>query len=158
MLSQKTLSFTSGSLWSDHVRMKILITTSRVLLGLILKVFGLNGFLHFVPTAVANPLIGPLFASHYPRVVFAVAAIGSTFLLVNRYMPVALTLLSPVIANIVLLHLFSTLTGLPIALLVALLWLAVLISERSAFQEFVTKARKRISAFRLDSNILQEEN
>jgi hypothetical protein len=74
--------------------MKILITTSRVLLGLILKVFGLNGFLHFVPTAVANPLIGPLFASHYPRVVFAVAAIRSTFLLVNRYMPVALTLLS----------------------------------------------------------------
>ena len=71
---------------------------------------------------------------------------------------IALTLLSPVIANIVLLHLFSTLTGLPIALLVALLWLAVLISERSALQEFVTNARKRISAFRLDSNILQEEN
>ena len=47
---------------------------SRILLGLIFVVFGLNGFLHFIPThqfqGVAGQFIGAIFTSHFYTVVF----------------------------------------------------------------------------------------
>ena len=88
--------------------MKIATLIARILLGLLFLVFGLNGFLHFIPmpppTGLAGQYMGALFLSHYLAVVFALEAVGGLLLLLNRYVPLALVLLGPVLVNIVLFH------------------------------------------------------
>jgi putative oxidoreductase len=117
--------------------MKITATLARWLLGLIFLVFGLNGFLHFIPMppppGVAGQFLGALFVSHYLVVVFLLQLIPAALLLLNRFVPLALTLLAPVIVNIVLFHWLMAPGGLPLALLVTALWLLVFLSVRSAF-------------------------
>ena len=91
--------------------MKIVILIARLLLGLISVVFGLNGFLNFLsmgpmPTGLAGQFIGALFLSHYYWVVAALQIAGGALLLVNRFVPLALVLLGPVIVNIICYHVF----------------------------------------------------
>ena len=79
--------------------MKTASHIARILLGLIFTVFGLNGFLHFIPLPfpadVAGQFMGALFVSHYYVAVFAVQVAGGILLLSNRFVPLALTLLGP---------------------------------------------------------------
>ena len=117
--------------------MKIIATSARWLLGLVFLVFGLNGFLHFIPLprppGVGGQFLGALFVSHYLVVVFLLQLIPGALLLLNRFVPLALTLLGPIIVNILLFHLYMAPGGLPLALLVTALWLLVFLSVRSAF-------------------------
>src|SRR3954470_12026312 len=109
--------------------MKTASTLARVLLGLLFTVFGLNGFLHFIPmgtgSGLAGQYLGALAMSHYLSVVFALQLISGVLLLVNRFVPLALTLLAPVIVNILLFHIFLAPTGLLMAGVATLLWIAV---------------------------------
>jgi uncharacterized membrane protein YphA (DoxX/SURF4 family) len=107
--------------------MKIAALIARILLGLVFLVFGANGFLNFIPSGpmpsgLAGQFITVLFQSHYVLVVSAVQLVGGAMLLVNRYVPLALVLLGPVIVNILLFHLLLDRTGLPIAIVVVILW------------------------------------
>src|SRR5438876_12426971 len=117
--------------------MKIIAIIARFLLGLIFLTFGLNGFLHFLPaplpSGTAAQFIGALFVSHYLVAVFLLQIIPAVLLLLNRYVPLALTLLAPIIVNILLFHLLMALAGLPLALVVTVLWIVVFLSVRSAF-------------------------
>jgi putative oxidoreductase len=117
--------------------MKAFTTISRYLLGLIFLVFGLNGFLHFIPmpppTGTAAQFAGALFVSHYLSVVMLVQVVAGILLLINRFVPVALTLLGPVIVNIFLFHALMDPGGIPRAILVTALWLLVAYRTRSAF-------------------------
>jgi hypothetical protein len=117
--------------------MKITTVIARSLLGFIFLVFGLNGFLHFIPASLpsgtAGQFVGALFVSDYLVVVFLLQLVGAMLLLINRYVPLALTLLAPVIVNILLFHLLMALAGLPLALVVTVLWIIVFLSVRSAF-------------------------
>ena len=117
--------------------MKIASVIARFLLGFIFLVFGLNGFLHFIPmpppTGVAGQFLGALFVSHFLIVIFAIQLIGAVLLLINRYVPLALTLLAPVIVNILFFHILMEPGGLPLALIVTALWIIVFLSVRSAF-------------------------
>jgi putative oxidoreductase len=117
--------------------MKILNNISRFLLGLIFLVFGLNGFLHFIPmpppSGVAGQFLGSMFVTKYLLFVFAIQLIGGVLLLVNRYVPLALTILGPIIVNILLFHSLMNPEGLGLALFVAVLWGVVFASVRSAF-------------------------
>jgi hypothetical protein len=89
---------------------RIACIIARLLLGFISLVFGLNGFLKFLPmpapTGVAAQFIGALFVSHYLSVIFVVQLIPAVLPLGNRYVPLALTLLAPVIVNILCFHIF----------------------------------------------------
>ena len=118
--------------------MKIAVTIARILLGLMFTVFGANGFLHFIPmpppSGLAGQYMGALFLSHYLVVVFLLQLVGGLLLLANRYVPLALVLLGPVIVNIVLFHSFLALQGLPMALFAAVLWLVVFVGHRKAFE------------------------
>ena len=74
--------------------MKIAVLIARILLGLAFVVFGLNGFLHFIPmkpsdmpTGAAGQFIGALISSHYFAAVAAVQVIGGALLLIGRYVP-----------------------------------------------------------------------
>jgi uncharacterized membrane protein YphA (DoxX/SURF4 family) len=117
--------------------MKIVTVIARILLGLLFLVFGLNGFLHFIPmqppTGLAGQYMGALFLSHYLVVVFVLEAVGGLLLLINRYVPLALVLLGPVIVNIVLFHACLAPAGLPMALFAVALWLVVFAGVRGAF-------------------------
>ena len=66
-------------------------------------------------------------------VVAALQIAGGALLLVNRYVPLGLVLLGPVIVNIFLYHLFLLPTGMAMAVLVIALWLIVYYAHRSAF-------------------------
>lgn len=117
--------------------MKIAALIARILLGLLFLVFGLNGFLHIIPmpppTGVAAQYMGALFVSHYLAAVFFVQVIGGILLLANRFVPLALTLLGPVIVNILLFHSLMAPEGLPLAILAAVLWGILFYRERQAF-------------------------
>lgn len=117
--------------------MKIAVLIARILLGLLFLVFGLNGFLHFIPmpppTGLAGQYMGALYVSHYLTVIFLVQVIGGVLLLVNRFVPLALILLGPVLVNILLFHSLMAPAGLPLALVATVLWLVVFSSVRPAF-------------------------
>lgn len=133
--------------------MKITSLIARCLLGLIFTVFGLNGFLHFIPmpppSGVAGQFMGALFVSHYLVAVFAVQLIGGILLLVNRYVPLALTLLGPVIVNILLFHALMAPEGLPLAGIVAVFWGIVAYHHRAAFAGlFEARSQEKAKAVR----------
>ena len=117
--------------------MKIVSTIARVILGLIFVVFGLNGFLQFIPmpapTGIAGQFAGALYLSHYLVVIMLIQVLAGILLIANRFVPLGLTLLGPVIANIFFFHAFMDPSGLPMAAVVTLLWLLVAYSVRSAF-------------------------
>jgi len=86
-------------------------TIARVVLGLVFFVFGLNGFFHFLPQPPAPPramaFAGALFASGYFfPLLKAVEVAAGALLLAGALVPFALTLLAPIIVNIVAFHLF----------------------------------------------------
>jgi putative oxidoreductase len=118
--------------------MKIVAMIARILLGLIFLVFGSNGFLQFIPMGPLPPgpagqFLTALFQSHYLLVVCATQVLGGVLLLVNRYVPLALTILGPVIVNILSYHLFMMLTGWPLALFTTILWMILAFQHRQAF-------------------------
>ena len=117
--------------------MKTASTIARYLAGVIFLVFGLNGFLHFIPltppSGVAGQFMGALFVSHYLTLIFALQVIGGVLLLANRYVPLALAILAPVIVNILSFHALMAPSGLPLALIVTVLWALVFVHVRAAF-------------------------
>ena len=118
--------------------MKIVILIARLLLGLVSVVFGLNGFLNFLnmgppPTGLAGQFIGALFLSHYFWVVAALQIVGGVLLLLNRFVPLALVLLGPVIVNIICYHIFLHPSGAALAIVVTILWFIVFYGKRQYF-------------------------
>jgi putative oxidoreductase len=118
--------------------MKIIAAVARILLGVIFVIFGLNIFLRFLP--MPPPPSGPagdfakaLFVSHYILVVGALQVLGGVLFLAGRFVPLALTLLGPVIVNIFLFHLLLAPSGLPLAIVVCVLALIVLWRYRAPF-------------------------
>ncbi len=126
--------------------MRLASPIARYLLGLIFLVFGLNGFLNFLPlpapSGVAGQFFGALFVSHYLNVIFLIQIVPAVLLLINRYVPLALTLLAPVIVNILCVHVFMDPSGLPLAFVVTALWIVVYFNHRSAFAGLLQKQTK----------------
>jgi putative oxidoreductase len=125
--------------------MRIAALISRILLGLVFVVFGLNGFLNFIkgplPSGVAGQFLGALMQSHFVLVISAVELAGGALLLANRYVPLALVLLGPVIVNIFFYHLLMDRSGLIIAIVVIILWGLIALRHRQYFSGlFVQRA------------------
>jgi putative oxidoreductase len=126
--------------------MRMVTLIARLLLGILFVVFGLNGFLNFInmgplPSGLAGQFILALVLSHYFWVVAALQVIAGVLLLVNRYVPLALVLLGPVIVNILLYHIFMLPAGVVLALVATILWFIVFYSYRQYFSGvFVQRA------------------
>jgi len=119
--------------------MKIVAMIARYLLGLMFLVFGSNMFLHFIPmgpmpAGVAGQFSAALFASHYFYVVGAIMVVSAILFLVNRYVPLALVLLGPVLVNILLFHILMAPKGIATGAFATLLWLLTAYRVRSAFR------------------------
>jgi uncharacterized membrane protein YphA (DoxX/SURF4 family) len=112
---------------------------ARILLGGIFTVFGLNGFLQFLkmppPPPAAGAFFGALVATGYIMpLIMSVQVFAGVLLLSRRLVPFALTLLAPIVVNILAFHLFLAPQGLPMALLVLGLGLYLAWTERDAYR------------------------
>jgi putative oxidoreductase len=118
--------------------MKKVAFASRLLLGLLFTIFGFNGFLHFIPMpppeGLAGQFMGALFASKYLVAIFVLQILGGGLLLANRFVPLALAILAPIVVNIVLFHALMAPQGLGLAFLTVALWAVVFTAERDAFK------------------------
>ena len=125
---------------------------ARYLAGVIFLVFGLNGFLNFIPLpppgGIAGQFMGALYASHYLWVIFASQVIAAVLLLVNRYVPLAVAVLAPVIVNILVFHALMAPSGLPLALFVTVLWALIFVDARPAFSGLFQSRSKAASLSR----------
>ena len=119
--------------------MKIATLVARILLGLAFVVFGLNGFLNFIPAppppeGPAGDFVKALFGTGYLKVVMALQLVGGVLVLSGRFLPLGLLLLGPVIVNILLFHVFMEPKGLLIAIVVSALALFLLARHWSVFR------------------------
>jgi uncharacterized membrane protein YphA (DoxX/SURF4 family) len=121
------------------------IHAARILLGLIFFVFGLNGFLHFIPQPpMSGPpaeLAGAMIASGYLfAFVKGTEVVAAVLLLSGRFVPLALTVLAPVILNILAFHAFLAPSGLPLPIVILALELFL---ARSYWSSFASVVRAR---------------
>ena len=122
--------------------MKIAIIIARTLLGLVFFVFGLNAFFNFIPmppppAGLAADFMKALFVSHYLYAVKCFEISGGLILLSGRFTPLGLTLVGPVIVNILFYDIFLDNSGLPLGFVVAVLALFLLWQKRYAFAGLV---------------------
>ena len=141
---------TTAAPFSSRLLHRYLPTAARLLLGLVFTVFGLNFFLHFLPTPPSTPragaFAGALFASGYLFPLLKITEIGAGLLLLsNRFVPLALAVLAPIVINIVGFHLFLAPSGLPLPLVVLAAELIAAWSHRAAFASML-HARTPLSA------------
>ena len=117
--------------------MKIAATISRYLLAVAFTVFGLNGFFNFLPAghmpALAMQYVTVLAASHYTIPIFAVQLACGILFLINRYVPLALTLIGPVIVNILLFHILMFPIGVFPGLLATICWFILFAKHYQSF-------------------------
>ena len=102
--------------------MKTINLISRILFGLLLLIFGLNNFLHFMPypemSQEAGIFLGALASTGYIfPIVGAVEVIVGLLLISNKFTSLALVLIFPVILNALLFHLFLDLPGIAASLI-----------------------------------------
>ena len=107
--------------------MKVATIIVRVLLGLMFVIFGLNGFLNFIPAPPPPPGLTSQFMtvfmeSRWFLFIAGFQVIGGALLLIGLYIPLGLAILGPVIVNILLFHLLINHMGGSVAVVVALLW------------------------------------
>jgi len=113
---------------------------ARILMGLMFFVFGLNGFVHFIPPPKgpmcegAGALLSGLMKSGYMMpLIFGTQALVGVLLLANRFVPLALALIAPVIVNIVAFHAFLAPSGAAMAGVVLVLELYLAWAYRAAY-------------------------
>ncbi len=119
---------------------------ARILLGLVFFVFGLNGFLQFIPPPSAPMpegavafLEGLMSAPYMQPLLSGTQVLVGVLLLSNRFVPLALVLIAPVVVNIVAFHVFLERSGLPIAIVVLLLEAYLVWAYRAAYRTMLAK-------------------
>jgi putative oxidoreductase len=113
-------------------------TIARVLLGLGFVVFATNYFLPFLPQqgappAEALPFLGAFAGSGFLTLVKTIELGAGVLLLSNRLVPLALTLLAPILVGITAFHILLSPPGIGIALALVALELVLAWSYRAAF-------------------------
>jgi hypothetical protein len=118
--------------------MKIVYAIARYLLALMFLVFGSNLFLNFIPaqmpTGLAGQFMTTLLTSHYFYVVGAIMVVSGILFLVNRYVGLGLTLLGPVLFNILVFHILMNPSGIGPGAFATLLWFLVAWQHRTVFE------------------------
>ena len=124
------------------MRTKTIATSiARVLFGLAFSVFGLDGFLHFLPVPATPPPDGAmdfaiaLMKSGYMfPLIKGTELVAGLLILCNRLVPLALVLLAPVLVNIVAFHVFLAPEGLAIPVALVAVEVALAWAYRSAYR------------------------
>jgi len=121
----------------------------RWLMGLWLFVFGLNGFLNFLPQPNVQLSEGAMAFSeslvksgYMLPLIFATQFLVGALLLINRFVPLALVILAPFIVNSMAFHIFLEHSGLPMAGLLLVFELVLVWHYRKAYASILTAQEK----------------
>jgi hypothetical protein len=123
---------------------RVLTAVVRVLMGLMFLVFGLNGFLHFIPEPKtpmpegAAAFAGALMKTGYmfPLVMGTQLFVG-VLLLANRLVPLALALIAPIIVGIVTFHIFLAPASIAPGIVVLVLEIYLAWAYRSSYRSML---------------------
>jgi hypothetical protein len=120
--------------------MKIVGAIARYLLGLMFLVFGSNMFFGFIPmrplpAGQPGVFFGVLAATHYMYVVGGIMVLAAVLFLVNRFVGLGLTLLGPVLFNILVFHILMQPGGIGMGAFATLLWFLVAWQHRTVFEK-----------------------
>ena len=124
--------------------MKIAVLIARILLGLVFLVFGLTFFFHFIPQPPPPPgkagaFEGGLFgAGYFFPFLKMIESISGLFLLINRFTPLFVLVLFPIIINIFLFHSYLLPEGLPMVIPITLLELFLIYAYRKYYMSILT--------------------
>src|SRR5262245_15791814 len=118
---------------------RIVTAIVRILLGLMFLVFGLNGFLNFIPQPKDIPqeiitVMGALMKAGYMTVVSGAEVLTAVLLLMNRFVPLALALLAPIIVGILTFHIFMAPATIVPGIIVTAMELYLAWAYRGAFR------------------------
>lgn len=117
--------------------MNWIVIASRILLGLVFVILGLNGFVPFIPAPSSIPptagaFFGAMLTSHFSYFVFGVQVICGVLVLINRYMLLAIFTLAAVIANILAFHITMWPQAIvPMPIIALILWFITAWSMRA---------------------------
>lgn len=121
-----------------------------VIYGLFLLIFGLNGFLNFFPlpemTEEAGTFAGSLAQTGYIfPIVGTLQVIVGILLTVNKFRPLALIVISPIMLNAFLLHLFLDPAGMAGSLVAIILNVFLFLAHRESYKNLFQMNPKLIS-------------
>ena len=118
-------------------------TIARYLLGLVFFVFGLNGFLNFIPMSKPDPRVIPFMTGlmstgYFFPLLKATETICGGLLLSNRFVPLALVVLAPIILQISAFHFIMAPSGIVMAALLLVLEIYLARSYWAYFRSVLT--------------------
>jgi uncharacterized membrane protein YphA (DoxX/SURF4 family) len=128
---------------SSRVRQlqRYLPVVARSAMGLVFFVCGLNGFLNFIPPPSA-PMpenaaafaMGLMKAGYFMPLLAGVQTLVGALLLSGRWVPLALTLIAPVVLNILMFHATLAPEGLGLAIVLTVIELYLAYTYRDAYR------------------------
>ena len=115
---------------------------ARYGLGLIFVVFGLNYFFQFLPmpavSAEGGALLGALINTGYLfTLIKVIEIVAGVLLLANRYINLAVILIAPIVLNILLFHILLDSSGLPMGLLITVLWGILFVRRKDEYSNLL---------------------
>jgi uncharacterized membrane protein YphA (DoxX/SURF4 family) len=124
--------------------MKHASTIARILLGLIFFVFGLNGFLQFIPQPplpdeAMKFMMGLMAAPYFFPLLKATEVIAGLLLLSNCFVPLALILLAPISLQIFLFHVALAPAGTAMAVVIIILGLYLAWTRKDSYKSVLSK-------------------
>lgn len=112
----------------------------QVIAGLMLVVFGLNGFLQFIPMpqppVEMGKYLGALFATGFIfPIVSIVELLAGLAFLINRFAPLMAVILMPIMLNAFLSHLFLDLEGIGGSMILLIATIIVMLKNKDRYKE-----------------------
>ena len=110
----------------------------RIILGLVLIIFGANKFGHFMPspelTGDAATFMGALGGAGYFTILGVLEILIGLLLVLNKWVPFALVLLAPLVVNFLIFHLKYNIEGIGPSALVSLLTIVLFYANWDKFK------------------------
>lgn len=127
--------------------MNTVSTIARWLLALVFVVFGLNGFLHFIPQQLppsenARQFFTVLFVTKYLLFVSAFQVLGGLLFLSRKTTPLALVIIGPILVNILLFHILMNPQGIVPGAVATILWAVVFWRHFDVFKPIFVGVRQ----------------
>jgi putative oxidoreductase len=118
--------------------MRIVSIIARLLLGALMVFAGANHVFNFLPKGpmppgVGGQLLAGMIGSGYMSFVGVCEVIAGLLLMVNRFAPLALTVLAAITVNIIVVNALAMPKALPVAAVVTILWILAAVPVRAAF-------------------------